>query len=382
MSHTPHNMPPNLPFSLPDGLAIDDLIDWIESDARARASAGSNSGLARVERALADHPNLRATLEAMRVDRAALGALEAPAPPAWMARAILEEHERQALLALSDIATMGQRKAERARDEGEAFTLSAMPTWFKPALAIAAMLALAFGAWQILPIVFQPSTPTPIDEIARQDQQPPTPVVETRPVRPAPMPEVFASAPAPTRLDPSLEDRLALLIDMPLAEALTLAHNGRLMLVVDVPDLDIAQEAASAIARTPLTHSWRLREPSEALVSAMSRPDQLMAIGTSPDSEDLLSASRGPLGTLEFVMAAMPTIYLAEASATPQALLQLFEALERLGGKVRVVTLGEPLPDAGAIPMPTTADTLLWWESAPDAWQPWASIPVRFIESR
>lgn len=374
--------PPNTGFALPTGLSEDDLIDWIESDARARVSAPSGSGIARVERALVEHPHLRGMLDAMRVDRAALGALETPAPPAWMARAILEEHERQALLALSDVATLGPRRAARAREEGEAFTLSAMPGWFRPALAAAAVLALVFGAWQLLPLVRRAPAPVQGPEVAQQNPIEPARPIVTEPEVSVPQPPVLALGPVPTRLEPSPADRLARKIDMPVAEALALARAGRLVLVVDVRGIEPAREAASALARVPTDASWRLREPTDALIAAMTGPDQVLAQGVGHESDELLTAHRGPLGQFEIVLATAPTVYLAQASATPQAMLQLVEALDRIGGDVRLVVLDEPLPGSGAMPTPAIPGTLLWWDAAPDAWHPWAGIPVRFIEAR
>ncbi|MCW5757934.1 MAG: hypothetical protein KIT54_11925 [Phycisphaeraceae bacterium] len=376
-------MPPEDHFELPTGVTEDDLLDWIESDAKHRATALEGSSVHRVERALTTLPALRVSLEAMRVDRAALGALELPAPPAWMTQSILEEHERQALLALSDIATLGKRGAARAQSEGEAFTLSAMPGWFRPALAIAAVLALAFGAWQLVPLMLRPTVPQPGPVIVSNGQEsPPVALPHVEPPQGDFVPEPMLVGPVPMRIEPSSSDRLAQWIDLPAADAIALARAGRLMLVVEVPAIEPAREAALAIAAAPAGPAWRLREPSDLLLAAVSGPRHSITNDRMPAERDFLIADRGPLGQIDLVLSTLPTIYVAEASSTPEALLQLIEAMGRLGNRVRVVTLDEPLPDSGTLPTPANAATLLWWDETPDTWRPWTGIAIQFVKGR
>jgi hypothetical protein len=375
----------SFPFTddLPPNLSEADLLEWIEADTRARAAAEPGSSLARVSQAIRTDRRLGDTLEAMRVDRAALGSLESPAPPQWVTQAVLEEHERQALLALSDMAAAGHRAAER---EGEAFTFSAMPRWFKPAMAVAAFLALAFGAWQLYPVVFpaRPILPDPQPVAANTDPRP-----DPSPERETPAPPALAVTPSvvPAEvlrpLEPRPADVLAARLDMPLDRAFELAMAGRLVLVVDVDDARALQEAAEAVVARPVDESWRLQEAQHELLAAMASPHHARLIGTPGAGEDtVVVGDRGPLGQLEYVLAATPTVYVAHASASPSALLGLLDGLGHMGRSVRVVVVDEPLPGTGAAPAPTAASALLWWDSDPALWQPWAAIPVRFIESR
>lgn len=373
---------------LPDGLSEADLLDWIEADSRARASATDGSPLGRVQRAIAADPGLGAALEAMRIDRAALGSLETSQPPAWIAQAVLEEHERQSLLALSDMAA-GRPRSQGEDFDDEPFSLSAMPGWFRPALAIAAVLAVAFGAWQLLPTFLPQATPTPQGPVAIDDGgdsieepvlEPGPGPVEPDPVRIAEAPEIVQ--PSPRTLAPSAADVLAARLDMPADQALEFALQGRLLVVVGVERVEVARTAALSVAAQPVDGSWSLAEPSGDLVAALSTPDKARLIGIEAADGPAIAGERGPLGHLEIIFAQTPTVFVAEVSASPEALLSMVEALERFGPSVRVVVADQPMPSAGAMPAPATPEHVLWWEVDASSWRPWASIPVRFIESR
>ncbi|MFI4881954.1 MAG: hypothetical protein ACIAQU_05150 [Phycisphaerales bacterium JB064] len=369
------------PSNLPNGLTEADLLDWIEADARTRASATPGSALHRVGQAISADPGLARALEAMRIDRAAMGSLETPAPPAWIAQSILEEHERQALLALSDMASRGPRAARYEQDEN--FSISAMPGWFKPAMAVAAVLALAFGAWQLIPLVLPKPVPIP-DTVALQDDPPET--IDPAPIQDTPVVvEHVDPTPiiTPRAIVPSAAELLASRLDMPVEDALALALDGRLMIVVDSANADHVSDAATAIAAQPVSSSWTLAEPTGELLAAMSSPAHIRFLGIDPaESGPAIATNTGPLGQLEIVFASTPTVYVARASASAEAMLSLLDGLGHLGGSCRIVTLDEPLPEAGATAAPVSADALLWWENDAAAWQPWAAIPVRFIESR
>lgn len=370
---------------LPNGLTESDLLDWIEADARARTAATPGSAFDRVNRAIAADPALARALDAMRIDRAALGALETPEPPSWVAQAVLEEHERQSLLALSDLASRGSRAAQY---DNESFSFSALPAWFKPAMAIAAVLALAFGAWQLIPLVLPGPAPTPGPIIAEGngEAQPPEITNPVTPIEPQPVlvrDDSPAPMPTPRAIVPSASEVLAARLDIPVQDALALALDGRLLIVVDAVDTELALHAATAIAAQPVDTSWTLAEPPGELVAAMASPDHARFIGIAPDAVGpAIATGRGPLGQLEFVLASTPTVYMARASVSAEAVLSLLTSLEQLGGPCRVVVLDEALPAAGQTPAPISASSLLWWEGDPAAWEPWAAIPVRFIESR
>lgn len=373
--------------NLPAGLTEADLLDWIEADTRTRTAATPGSPMERVARAIAADPALARSLDAMRIDRAALGALETPEPPSWVAQAVLEEHERQSLLALSDLASRGPRAAQYSDDES--FSFSALPAWFKPAMAIAAVLALAFGAWQLIPLVLPGPAPTPGPIIADGNAEAQPPEKTTNPVIPIePQPVLVrdnkpAPMPTPRAIVPSASEVLAARLDIPVQDALALALDGRLLIVVDTVDTELALHAATAIAAQPVDPSWTLAEPPGELVAAMASPDHARFIGIDPDLVGpVIATGRGPLGQLEYVLASTPTVYMARASVSAEAVLSLLNSLEQLGGPCRVMVLDEALPAAGQTPAPISASALLWWEGDPAAWEPWAAIPVRFIESR
>lgn len=375
------------PFDLPAGLTEADVLEWVEADARTRSAAAPGSSLHRVTQAIATDAHLGPMLEAMRIDRAALGSLETPAPPDWVARAVLEEHERQALLALSDMASIGPRAAQRGYDD-DSFSISAMPGWFKPAMAVAAVLALAFGAWQLIPLVLPSPTPIAGPELATNDPVDP----DVAPATPehidqgttaiAEVPETL-SIPTPSVIEPSAAEILAARLDMPVERALELALAGRLMVVVAVDEADSARDAAAAIAAHAVAPTWRLEDAEVELVAAMALPDHARLADLDGIGEGPVSATgHGPLGQIEFVMASAPTVFLAQASASPEALLGMLDGLARLGTEVRLVPLDERLPGTGEMPAPAIESSLLWWDGDPAAWQPWAAIPVRFVESR
>lgn len=369
---------------LPQGVTEADLLDWVEADSAQLASADPASALGRISTARQTDGRLAALLDAMRVDRAALGSLESPAPPASVANAVLEEHERQALLALSDMASMGPRAATERPDD-EAFSLSAMPGWFRPALAVAAVLALAFGAWQLLPLVLPQPGPEPGPVVAIEDPVDETPIGTTS-ERPTP-PEIEPVDPpmiarAPRERSPSAREILTARLDLPVDQAMELAAAGRLLIVVGVRELDAAREAARRVGAHPVEPSWRLREANSELVAALASPHHARLAGMDESDGTLFTTARGPLGQIEIVMASTPTVSMAETSTSPEALLALMEGLARLGEDVRAVPLDEPLPGAGATPGPSFGDQLLWWNNDPATWEPWAAIPVRLVESR
>lgn len=379
------------PFSpdhdLPQGMTESDVLEWVEADARSRSAAARGSSLDRVTQAVAADARLGSMLEAMRVDRAALGSLETPAPPDWVAQAVLEEHERQALLALSDMATIGRRAADRGYDD-DSFSISAMPGWFKPAMAVAAVLALAFGAWQLIPLVLPSPVPRLGPEVATNDRVEP----DLAPITPeridqertavAEVPETI-TIPTPGVIEPSAAEILAARFDMPVEHALELALAGRLMVVVAVDEADAAGDAAADVAAQAVAHTWRLEYAESELVAAMASPDHARLVDLDGIGEGPISATgHGPLGQIEYVMASTPTVFLAQASASPEALLGMLDGLARLGTEVRLVPLDERLPGTGEVPAPAIESSLLWWEGDPAAWQPWAAIPVRFVESR
>lgn len=388
MTSQPFNPDRDPPIDLPAGLTEADLLEWVEADTRTRSSAAPGSALHRVTQAITSDAALGTTLEAMRVDRAALGSLETPAPPDWVAQAVLEEHERQALLALSDMAAMGPRAANREYDD-DSFSISAMPGWFKPAMAVAAVLALAFGAWQLTPLVMPGPAPQPGPEVATNDpvETDPTPITPERidqqstAIAEGP---VLVPIPTPGVIEPSAAEILAARLDMPADEALELALAGRLMVVVAVDETRAAEQAATDVAdQQPVDAAWRLREPADELVAAMATPAHARLVGRGGIDDGIHRAGGdGPLGHLQVVIAATPTVFLAQASASPEALLGMLDGLARLGGEVRLVPLDERLPGTGQMPAPAIEGSLLWWDGDPAAWQPWAAIPVRFIESR
>ncbi len=367
---------------LPSGLTEADLLEYVEADATQISAATPASVLGRVEATRRTDARLASLLDALRIDRAALGSLDAPAPSEAVAIAVLEEHERQALLALSDMASRGPRASQT--DDDEAFSFSAMPRWFKPALAVAAVLALAFGAWQLVPFITPHQPPTGPEVALNEDDspeaievpaQPPEPIViatqDPRPVVPSPQP-----------LLPSAADVLAARLDMSAQEAIELARAGRLLVVVDVQRASEAAEAAARIGKQPVNPTWRLREAETELVAALSTPAQARLVGIEDAGNEMLTTARGPLGQIEVVMAAAPTVAMAEASMSPDAMLSLLDGLAHLGEDIRIVPLDEPLPGAGIIDSAAPGFDVLWWTQDPATWQPRTAIPVRFIESR
>lgn len=382
-----NGLPFNPATDLPRGLSEADVLEWIEADARSRSSAVAGSQLHRVNQAVDADARLGAMLEAMRVDRAALGSLESPAPPEWLAQAVLEEHERQALLALSDMAAMGPRAARREQDD-ESFSISAMPGWFKPAIAVAAVLAMAFGAWQLLPLVLSNPAPQPGPEIATNDPIDPKPAIveservaeENTVVAELPTP---VSIPTPGVIEPTATEVLAGRLDVSVEEALELALAGRLMVIVSVEETLAAESAALDVATQPVDATWGLYKPTEELVAAMATPAHARLVGIEADDDGIHRAGGdGPLGHLQIVMASTPTVFQAQASASPEALLDMLDGLARLGTGIRLVPLDERLPGMGEMPAPAIESALLWWEGDPAAWQPWAAIPVQFVETR
>ena len=382
------------PDSLPNGLCEADLLAWVEADARARAERVPGSPLDRVSHAIEADAALGATLESMRVDRAALGSLETPAPPVTLAQSVLEEHERQALLALSDMAAMGPRALQHQGDIDEPLSFASFPSWFKPALASAAVLALAFAAWQLIPLALPRSNPTPSSDtpgisssLANADTDGEASVTESlvsEPIESSPAlviePQPIAR-PAPGSLELRAEDVLAARLDMATEYVLDMAREGRLMVVVSVDKLEPVQDAVAAISRVPVEASWRFDVPAGELVAVLTEPAMLRHTGFDPGPEGPLVARRdGPLGQLEVILAATPTVHVAQVSTSPQALLSLLDGLDRLGTQARVVVTDSPLPTAGTMPPPMTSDVLLWWEADPVSWQPWTAIPVRFVE--
>lgn len=373
---------------LPRGVSEADLLDWVEADANQLASPARDSSLARVASARADDPRLASLLDAMRVDRAALGSLEIAEPSESVAQAVLDEHERQALLALSDLAAGGP--GDHAADSyDEAFSFSAMPRWFKPALAVAALLALAFGAWQLIPFMLpEPRIGQGPAVVTTDGKDEPDTLAASPPVVAEDTTVIAEARPAPTlrpprERAPSSADLLAGRLDLPVGEAIALAAEGRLMIVVSVPNSRGVSEAVGRLSQRPIQEAWRIRGASDRLVAAMTTPQHARLVGLDGVGEGPLSATaRGPLGQLEIVMAVAPTVYMGEASTSADALLGLLEGLAHLGENVRVIALDDPLPGAGKMPAPATEGVLLWWERDPATWQPWAAIPIRFIESR
>lgn len=378
--------------ALPHGLSEADLLEWVEADTRARRSAAPGSAVDRVGLALESDPQLKRMLEAMRIDRAALGSMETPAPPASLAQAVLEEHERQALLALSDIATLGPRAAQHRADDDEPFAWSAMPGWFKPALAVAAAAALAFGAWQLVPVLLPnprstgPAA-TPDSMVAQGDDVPePMPKIVVDPINEAPA--LVTEAPPPMMQTPKIlradaGELLVARLDMPYEFALEMAEAGRLMVVVAVDELGPVEDAVVSISRRPVEASWRLDEPPIELIAALSEPT-LRRSGVLDRGRDgpRIAEGDGPLGRLEMIMAATPSVYVARVSSSAEALLSLLEAMDRLGSESRVVVTTNPLPSAGAVSAPISEDVVLWWERDPASWQPWAAVPIRFVETQ
>ncbi|MFI4915915.1 MAG: hypothetical protein ACIAS6_05330 [Phycisphaerales bacterium JB060] len=375
---------------LPRGVSEADLLDWVEADAGQLTSPSRGSSLERVAEARANDPGLASLLDAMRVDRAALGSLDIAEPSESIAQAVLDEHERQALLALSDLAAGGPGN-HTADSSDDAFSFSAMPGWFKPALAVAALLALAFGAWQLIPFAMPETRIEQGPAVATTDgeDQPNTVSPLSSPPLVAEESTVIAEArPTPTlrpprERAPSSADLLAGKLDLPVGEAIARAAEGRLMIVVSVPDSRGVSEAVVRLSQRPIQDTWRVRAASDQLVAAMTTPQHARLVDLDGVGEGPLSATaRGPLGQLEVVMAAAPMVYMGEASTSADALLGLVEVLDHLGENVRVIALDAPLPGAGTIPAPATEGMLLWWERDPATWQPWAAIPIRFVESR
>jgi hypothetical protein len=304
-----------------------------------------------------------------------------------LAHAVLEEHERQSLLALSDMAAMGRRPARREPDV-DSFSFSAMPRWFRPALASAAVLVLAFGAWQLLPIVWpRPATPQG-PRVATNDRASPipAPVEPERGVEESPAIAIVppaVSIPTPGAIEPSAAEILSARLEMSVEATLELALAGRLVVVVSVADAHAAESAARQVASHPVDATWGLHSPSEQLVAAMATPAHARMVGIGDDESGVHRAGGdGPLGHLQIVLAATPTVFRAQASASPEALLDMLDGLERLGTSVRLMPVEEPLPGMGMVPAPTGESSLLWWEGDPASWRPWAAIPVQFIESR
>jgi hypothetical protein len=368
---------------VPDGMSEADLLAYVEADAAQISAARPESILGRVESARRSDARLAAMLDAMRIDRAAMGSLDAPAPSESVAIAVLEEHERQSLLALSDMATRGPRAAREQDDES--FSFSAMPRWFKPSLAVAAALAIAFGAWQLGPLLLpqQPVTPGPAVAIEDGDtNESPSATPPDDPIAIATMERQAPIAPGPQPLIPSAEQVLAARLDMPVSDALEVAREGRLLILVDVKKSAVAIDAASRLAERPVDATWRLRDADGELIAAMATPAHARIIGLEDAGDGLLAESRGPIGQIEVVMASAPMVSMAEASASPAAMLALLDGLGHLGESIRVVTLDEPLPGAGTIDPAADDFSVLWWNDDPATWQPRAAIPVRFVESR
>lgn len=373
----------DLDRDLPGGVSEADLLAYVEADASEIAAARPDSALGRVESARRGDARLASMLDAMRVDRAALGSLDAPAPSDSVAMAVLEEHERQALLALSDMATRGPRAVREPEDE--AFSFSAMPRWFKPALAVAAGLAIVFGAWQLVPLLLpqQPATPGPTIALDDGDEtEPPTAAPPFEAPAIATNEGLAPIAPGPRPLTPSAGQLLAARLDVPAHDVLELAREGRLLIVIDVREATAAIEAAARLGERPVDATWRLRDAGGELIAAMATPAQARVIGLEDADDGLLTASRGPIGQIEVVMASAPMVSMAEASASPEAMLALLDGLAHLGDDIRLVPLEEPLPGAGIVD-PAAADfSVLWWNDDPATWQPKTAIPVRFVESR
>ncbi|NRA57803.1 MAG: hypothetical protein HRU13_06760, partial [Phycisphaerales bacterium] len=274
--------------ALPNGLSEADLLAWVEADARARAEHAPGSSLDRVSRAIEADPGLGAQLESMRVDRAALGSLETPAPPMTLAQSVLEEHERQALLALSDMAAMGPRALEQQVDIDEPLSFASFPSWFKPALASAAVLALAIAAWQLIPLALPrsgPGLPAPTTGVPSDlaDASGDGGTVEPAPftIEPIEQAPVLAAEPlatVPTIAsvpEPRPADVLAARLEMPAERALEMARSGRLMVVVGVDRLEPVQDAITTLSRMPIESTWRLEAPAVELVAALTEPAML-----------------------------------------------------------------------------------------------------------
>ncbi|MGD1915138.1 MAG: hypothetical protein ACFCBV_02980 [Phycisphaerales bacterium] len=382
--------------ALPNGLREADLLAWVEADARARAEHAPGSSLDRVSRAIEADPGLGAQLESMRVDRAALGSLETPAPPMTLAQSVLEEHERQALLALSDMAAMGPRALEQQVDIDEPLSFASFPSWFKPALASAAVLALAIAAWQLIPLALPrsgPGLPAPTTGVPSDlaDASGDGGTVEPAPftIEPIAQAPVLAAEPlatVPTIAsvpEPRPADVLAARLEMPTERAREMARSGRLMVVVGVDRLEPVQDAITTLSRMPIESTWRLEAPAVELVAALTEPAMLRHSGIYSDRSGPLVADRdGPLGRLEVILAATPTVHVAQVSNSPEALLGLLDVLDLLGTEARVFVTDASMPTAGSMPPPLNSDVLLWWDADPASWEPWTAIPVRFIEQR
>ncbi|OAB60575.1 hypothetical protein AY599_23475 [Leptolyngbya valderiana BDU 20041] len=369
---------------LPVDVSQADLLDWIEADAGQIATAAPGSSIARVVDARNRDARLASLLDAMRVDRAALGSLETPAPPRSVAEAVLEEHERQALLDLSDLASHGPRAGAGMVDD-EAFSFSAMPRWFKPAMAVAAGLALVFGAWQLYPFLAANPAPQPGSTLALEEPDDEAPAPDVAPiVDPPSYAAAVPSIPAvsPREHTPSASEILKARFDMPFEQAFELAREGRLMIVIGARDAQASLDAAARITARPIDASWRLRDARPELVAALSTPDHARLAGQESAGDTLLSAARGPLGQIEVVMAATPLVTVAETATSPEAVLELLESLGHMGEQIRFEELEQPLPGTGEIAAPVADETLLWWDHDPATWRPWAAIPVRFVESR
>jgi len=392
---------------LPEGLSEADLLDWIEADARTRSAPPPGTSVARVEEALERLPRARQRLEAMRVDRAALGALPLPEAPSWVSAAILDEHERQSLLALTEMATGPALHGER---QG---VLAQMPGWFRPALAAAAVLLVAFALWQVAPMLLpagggrqgpavahgggdgQPAGDAQShDARAPADDSPPAdrdasadaPVLADRSgqdggAQGAAGPGDAADAPTPPL--PSPGEALASLAGLPADELLEAARAGRLLLVVPVAAEAQAERLAHDLTLGAVDPAWRLRDASGELVAALTGPARVRAIGGN-EAPHQLARDRGPLGRLELLASRTPVVYVADVALGAAGLLRLVEDLRLAGSAVRVVVADEPMPgigigSGGSAGAPPPGAPVLWWLEDPVAWRPWASVAVEFV---
>ncbi|MEO1007722.1 MAG: hypothetical protein AAFX79_04100 [Planctomycetota bacterium] len=373
------------------GVGEADALDWLEADARERGDAPPGSSLRAIDEAIRGEPGLATALEQMRIDRAALGSLDVPQPPASVAQAVLDEHERQSLLVLA-----GRGSPVGVSHADPPLSLASFPGWFKPAMGIAAVLLVAFAAWQLLPVLLRSGPPPlspgdpiaiaggdagsddPVDESPEDEQRmaardgdadaPPREVVFLTPT------DTVAAAP-----EPAWAEVLAARVGMPAEDVLDHAMDGRLVVVVLTDDLAASRRAAEDASVGLIDPAWRMRDAGGELIAAMSGPGRAVF---RPIDGGFGHADGGLVGDLERVVRSTPTVFVAEAACSPEAMLRMLDQVGRLGDGVRIAIAGDPLPGAGSMPPPAIESTLFWWEEDPASWQPWAGVAVQFVPTR
>ncbi len=357
-----------------------DLLGWVEGDLpRARQQP--------VEELLAREPRLRALLDAMAADRAALRSLPPEPIPADLLSRVEAQLERELLVGLAGPATETLDipiSRVVVKGDGILARIGRSPVLRYAPLAASILIVGAIGLVMWPSIARRPGAPS--------GAQPPMLITPGSLARATPESgaeaATLAEAPlAKSEPVPSLNDLAIAQADSadtlsPADESVTpdraaeLLKEGRLAIRVRTLDRDKTFQRLASIHAEPRS-TWALLDRADESVIAAFTPApaepginaRLLASGTSEEPADFVP----PLLSLQPRQPLPRAIYIAEVDATPRALATLRGVLGSGSKQVaEFVALEAPV----ATPAPASVESILWWKRPPSAWVVRHTLPV------